>query len=313
MGRKVFANGMEIAHKAGMAKVIAAFPDVCLTPPGPPAGPIPVPYPNTSFAKDLKQGTKKVSIGRKPASLQNMSHYASPVIGDEAATKSFGGSVITFTITGKTHFQAFSMDVMMEGKPVDRHLDITTSNHMAMMPGSTPPMVSTETMSIGGGGGGGKEDEPKCDCCGKAAHSEAQANGEEISENDFYSPKPAKGEKPHFSIEAEAFLKEVRAGPCKNLLPPAKPSKKTKCNKYYVTTPAEKRRIESQWDDYKPKYYRKFKVPRSTPVGHRVPKSGGGCPTGPGNLTPVPPGCDDTETKLSQLQQKAITYHRKRR
>lgn len=32
MGCKVYANGDEIACKAGDGKVIAAFPDVCLTP-----------------------------------------------------------------------------------------------------------------------------------------------------------------------------------------------------------------------------------------------------------------------------------------
>lgn len=40
MGCEVYANGDEIACKAGDGKVIAAFPDVCLTPPAPPAGPI---------------------------------------------------------------------------------------------------------------------------------------------------------------------------------------------------------------------------------------------------------------------------------
>ena len=37
MGCDVYANGDEIACKAGSGKVIAGFPDVCLTPPPPPA------------------------------------------------------------------------------------------------------------------------------------------------------------------------------------------------------------------------------------------------------------------------------------
>src|SRR3954453_2013838 len=107
MGKKVYANNMEIAHQSGDAKVIAAFPDVCLSPPPPPAGPVPIPYPNTSFAKDLSAGSHSVTIGGKPLALQDQSYYATPPLGDEAATRSFGGSVVTHTITGKTFFQAF--------------------------------------------------------------------------------------------------------------------------------------------------------------------------------------------------------------
>ena len=39
MGCNVLANDDEIACKAGANKVIAEFPDVCLSPPSPPAGP----------------------------------------------------------------------------------------------------------------------------------------------------------------------------------------------------------------------------------------------------------------------------------
>src|SRR5438067_12813427 len=62
MGCEVYANDDEIACKAGDGKVIAAFPDVCLSPPSPPAGPIPVPYPDTSFSKDMQNGSKTVMI-----------------------------------------------------------------------------------------------------------------------------------------------------------------------------------------------------------------------------------------------------------
>ena len=67
MGKKVYANGMEIAHKAGGNKVIAAFPDVCMSPPSPPAGPVPLPYPNTSNSGDLQSGSSSVKIGGKRA------------------------------------------------------------------------------------------------------------------------------------------------------------------------------------------------------------------------------------------------------
>ena len=41
-----------------------------------------------------------------PAALKNQSHFASAPIGDEAATRAFGGSLLSHTITGKTYFAA---------------------------------------------------------------------------------------------------------------------------------------------------------------------------------------------------------------
>jgi hypothetical protein len=38
MGVNVFANGMEISCKKSDNKSIAAMPDICLSPPSPPAG-----------------------------------------------------------------------------------------------------------------------------------------------------------------------------------------------------------------------------------------------------------------------------------
>lgn len=178
MGKNVFANGMEIAHKAGGGKVIAAFPDVCLSPPPPPAGPVPVPYPNTSFAKDLKQGSTTVKIGGKPLALKDQSYYKSSPLGDEAATRNFGGSVVTHTITGATYFQASSMDVVVEGKNVCRHVDITTSNH-ASYPGSTPPMANVEAVNLAQQ----RIAEDKCPCCGKAKH----ANGTPMNRDEWYA------------------------------------------------------------------------------------------------------------------------------
>jgi hypothetical protein len=150
MSCDVFANGNEIACKAGGGKVIAAFPDVCLTPPSPPAGPIPVPYPDTSFSKDTQKGSKTVLIKNKEVMLKDQSFYKTSPLGDEAATRSLGASVITHVITGKTYFKAWSMDVQFEGANVDRHIDITTSNH-ASDTGATPPFPNIGSMFAAGG------------------------------------------------------------------------------------------------------------------------------------------------------------------
>ena len=133
MGCDVYANDNEIACKAGDGKVIAGFPDVCLSPPSPPAGPIPVPYPNTSFAKDTKNGSKTVKIKNEEVMLKDISFYETSPLGDEAATKGLGAGVVTHVITGKTYFVAWSMDVKFEGENVDRHIDLTTSNHASLI------------------------------------------------------------------------------------------------------------------------------------------------------------------------------------
>jgi len=130
MSCNVYANSNEIACKASSCKVIAAFPDVCLSPPSPPAGPVPIPYPDTSFAKDMKNGSKTVKIKNKEVMLKDKSFFKTSPLGDEAATKGLGAGVVSHVITGKTHFKMWSMDVKVEGENVDRHLDITTSNHM---------------------------------------------------------------------------------------------------------------------------------------------------------------------------------------
>ncbi len=133
MSKKVYANGKAIAAKAGKGKAIAAFPDVCMSPPPPPAGPVPIPFPNSSFSKDLKKGSKSVKIGGKPAAIKGSFYKTSP-LGNEAATKNFGASLITHQTSGKTEFMAYSFDVKIEGKGVCRHEDSIGSNC-----GSQPP------------------------------------------------------------------------------------------------------------------------------------------------------------------------------
>ena len=146
MGCDVYANGDEIACKAGSGKVIAGFPDICLTPPPPPAGPIPVPYPNTAYAKDTQDGSRTVRIEGQEVMLKDQSFYKSSPLGDEAATNGQGAGVITHVITGKTYFISWSMDVKMEGQNVDRHMDMTTSNHASPMANRVVPTVNGAKM-----------------------------------------------------------------------------------------------------------------------------------------------------------------------
>ena len=148
MGSDVFANGRSVSCKSGVDKVIAAFPDVALSPPSPPAGPIPIPYPLFSKASDTTSGTKKVKINKKEA-MTDKSQYKKSM-GDEAATKSFGQGVITHCLGGKVKFISFSMDVKLEGKKAVRHLDMTTSNHMSPQANASVPWADVAKMKVAG-------------------------------------------------------------------------------------------------------------------------------------------------------------------
>lgn len=145
MPNDVFANGMEVTCKAASGKSVCAMPDVCLSPPSPPAGPVPIPYPNTGMATDTTDGSKTVQISGKEAMLKNKSYFKKST-GDEAATKSLGMGVITHQIQGKVYFNAWSMDVKFEGENVVRHLDLTTHNH-ASVPGNSPTWPYLDSMS----------------------------------------------------------------------------------------------------------------------------------------------------------------------
>ena len=125
----VFANGREVSGKATPNKSIAAFPSVCLSPPSPPAGPIPIPYPVTSMGTDTSDGTGSVKIKKKEGGKKNGSVYKK-CNGNQPATKSFGMDVLSHVTEGKTKFAAYSFDVLFEKGGAERFLDLTTSNHM---------------------------------------------------------------------------------------------------------------------------------------------------------------------------------------
>jgi hypothetical protein len=134
MANEVFANGREISCKKADGKSIGAFPDVCFTPPQTPATPpgVPIPYPNTAYAKDTTKGSKTVKISGNEVMLKNKSYFKKST-GDEAGNAPKKG-IVTSKITGKVYFTSWSSNVKFEGKNVVRHLDLTTHNH-----GSDPP------------------------------------------------------------------------------------------------------------------------------------------------------------------------------
>jgi hypothetical protein len=137
MGNQVYANSQEISCKAAAGKSIACFPDPCFTPPLTPATPpgVPIPYPNTGMASDCTDGSSSVKISGQEVMLKNKSYFKRSS-GDEAGSAPKHG-VVTSKQMGKVFFNAWSMDVKVEGENVVRNLDTTTHNH-GSVPGNTP-------------------------------------------------------------------------------------------------------------------------------------------------------------------------------
>jgi len=127
----VFNEGAGLFHAGSGGKGIAPG-DVCLTPPPPPGGPVPVPYVNSLSAADLADGSQSVVIDGSPTALEDHS-YVSTSTGNEAATQ--GGSVITHKTKGKGYFTMWSFTLMIEGKGAARHGDPMGQNSASSPPG----------------------------------------------------------------------------------------------------------------------------------------------------------------------------------
>ena len=98
-----------------------AFPDVCNTPS--PAGPVPIPYPNTGLLNQAAKTAKKVFFVNKP-----VVHLGSEIPrsqGDEAGTS---GGVISGTNMDKVQFKKGSSKVIIEGQPCVHLTSVTGHN-----------------------------------------------------------------------------------------------------------------------------------------------------------------------------------------
>ena len=144
MGDTVFINGRAAVHKGSAGKSIA-FPDVCLCPPTPPAGPIPTPLPNNVQAADMDGGASTVLIEGNPAGKQTSFFKQST---GNVVAQSTGGGVVTAQVQGKAYFQSFAMNVMIDGEPAVRHLDLGHPQSRGAAPPNTPPMPWLATMNV---------------------------------------------------------------------------------------------------------------------------------------------------------------------
>lgn len=113
MGQTTFVNSRGIAHK-GSGGMSIAFPDVCKTP-APPAGPIPIPYPNIAQASDTSDGPTKVKTDGEMPMVKGAKYSKSS--GDEAGS---AGGVMSSVNMKEAEFMMYSFDVKFEGKNVCR-------------------------------------------------------------------------------------------------------------------------------------------------------------------------------------------------
>ena len=133
MPATINVNFRTVVHKdsGGMCM---GFPDVCKTP-APPAGPIPIPYPNIAQSQDTNQGSTSVKMDGNPIMLKGSVFAQSS--GDEAGSV---GGLITSVTKGKAEFFLYSFDVQVEGKGVCRLGDIMGLNKSSPGgPTNTPP------------------------------------------------------------------------------------------------------------------------------------------------------------------------------
>jgi len=137
MGVTVGVNNLSVVHKDS-GGVTIAFPDVCKTP-APPAGPIPIPYPNIAKSSDTDKGSKKVKCDGNPVCLKDSNFSTST--GDEAGSV---GGVASSKTKGKAEFVNFSFDVKFEGKNVSRALDLMLHNdkNTPPFPLMQPPVIA---------------------------------------------------------------------------------------------------------------------------------------------------------------------------
>lgn len=217
MGANVYANGRAVSCKQGDGQSICAFPDVCFTPPQTPATPpgVPIPYPNTGVDGDTSDGSKDVTIGGKEVMLKNKSYFKKST-GNEAGSAPKKG-LVTSTNTGKVYFNAWSMDVLIEGENVVRHLDLTTHNH-GSFPGNSPTWPFLADMAAGGGGGGkspcSAEKAKKDEACSGATTKAERCDSDECRNamkcelQPYSSTKETgccSGQTPHHIVEVHCF------------------------------------------------------------------------------------------------------------
>jgi hypothetical protein len=137
MAATVIVNKLSVVHRKSDGKSIAS-PDPCLTP----SPPVPVPYVNVAFSKDLADHARTVFADGEGIALSDSNFSTS--VGDEPGT---AGGVVSGVNKGKAIFLNYSMDVFAEGKNVCRLSDPMMNNGNAP---NTPPAPEAQPNQLPG-------------------------------------------------------------------------------------------------------------------------------------------------------------------
>jgi hypothetical protein len=244
----------------------------------------------------MQSGSKTVQIKGDEVMLKDQSFYKTSPLGDEAATNGQGANVVTHVITGKTYFAAWSMDVKFEDANVDRNLDVTTSNHASAPPGCAVPNPNMAAMAIAA-----EEDKTgQCACCHKPKH----AMGAAMTFSEFYglNEKDSSGAPTAKALHRQGVLDKAMKREGCTCMSGGRVLPQPPCNVFRRVTQAEKNAIVSKHNNNAARFRAKMNFPESTEdvknmlgctqeeaqkmtqINHLVPKTGGGCPTGEGNL-----------------------------
>ena len=116
MSSTVVVNGLSVCHKGSKGVTIATLPDVCKTPT--PGGPIPLPYTNIAFSKDLAKGSTSVKADGESIAIRGSEFSMS--IGDDPGT---AGGVISGVNKSKATWLLFSPNVKVQKKNACRLTD----------------------------------------------------------------------------------------------------------------------------------------------------------------------------------------------
>ncbi len=114
-------NKLTVVHKKSGGSITSGPPDVCKTPSS--GGPVPVPYVNVAFSKDLVKGTKTIKVDGVPIAIKTSEFSTST--GDEPGSV---GGVSSGVNKGIAKFTNYSFDVIAEGKNVARLSDPMSMN-----------------------------------------------------------------------------------------------------------------------------------------------------------------------------------------
>ena len=106
-------NIQGFAHKTSGGMSII-FPDICKTG-SPPAGPIPIPYPNMGKSADTVSGTTTIKCDGSMVMFKGAKYSMSYM--DEPGTML---GIISGTVQGECEYMMYSFNVMLEGNNVCR-------------------------------------------------------------------------------------------------------------------------------------------------------------------------------------------------